>query len=69
MKPLGQIRDLSHMQRTKGEAINSGVSVTVEEGHSKWSSQVQRLHGSSKVLQDSRVSIMAGGNLGLTCAC
>lgn len=25
------MRDLSHMQRTKGEAINSGVSVTVEE--------------------------------------
>lgn len=59
MKPLRQMRDLSHMQRTKGEAINS--SVTVEEGHSKWSSQVQRLHGSSKVLhkQYSRVRISA----------
>lgn len=61
MKPLRQMRDLSHMERTKGEAINSGVSVTVEEGHSKWSSQVQRLHGSSKVLhkQYSRVRISA----------
>lgn len=55
------MRDLSHMQRTKGEAINSGVSVTVEEGHSKWSSQVQRLHRSSQVLhkQYSRFSISA----------
>lgn len=56
-----KMRDLSHMQRTKGEAINSGVSVTVEEGHSKWSSQVQRLHRSSRVLhkQYSRFSISA----------
>lgn len=60
MKPLRQRWDLSHMQRTKGEAINSGVSVTVEEGHSKWSSQVQRLHCSSQVLhkQYSRFSIL-----------
>lgn len=56
-----KMSDLSHMQRTKGEAINSGVSVTVEEGHSKWSSQVQHLHRSSQVLhkQYSRFSISA----------
>lgn len=55
------MRDLSHMQRAKGEAIDSRVSVTVEEGHSKWSSQVQCLHCSSQVLhkQHSQFSISA----------